>query len=97
MQSEAVFTILNLLVCLFGGYVCICRMAKMSARATKLTIRWQYMLWFGLFSASGISWTYDEPANFIQLLMSVSIVTHLLLGVAAWRNGAPAYTMVWHE
>lgn len=97
MESEYTLSLLNLFVCMFGGYVCICRMAKMSASETKLIIRWQYMLWFGLFSASGISWTYDQPATWIQLLMSGSIVTHLLLGLAAWRHGAPAYTMVGHQ
>ena len=86
-------TLANLVICLIGGYTCICRAIMMSKDDTKLAIRVQYVIWFGLFSASSISWTYGEPASVVQVIMSGAIVAHLLLGLEAWKNGAPAYTM----
>lgn len=91
MESKLLI-VANLLVCMAGGFMCICRMSMMSLSTTKAEIRWQYVFWFSTFAASGISWTYDEPASFAQLLMSLAIVVHLILGLGAWRNGAPAYT-----
>lgn len=90
MESE-IMVIFNLAMCFAGGYVCICRMAKMSAQTTKPVIRSQYVIWFGIFAASGISWTYGEPANSIQLLMGAGVLAHLLIGLSIWRRGTPEY------
>ena len=83
---------MNLLVCLFGGYICICRMGKMSAKETKPVIRAQYTLWMALFVASGLSWLYGYPATPPQTLLSAGIVLWLALGVSAWRFGTPPHT-----
>lgn len=88
--SAEIAVVMNLFICLIGGWVCVCRMAKMSM-GTKRTIRTQYMLWFSLFVASAISWTYDEPANLTQIAMGLVVLTHLVLGASAWRLGPPAY------
>lgn len=85
-------TILNLFVCSLGGYVCVCRMAKMSESETKLMIRTQYVIWFCAFTVSGWSFAFFDEVNVVQLLLGVSIVAQLLLGAGAWRHNAPHYT-----
>lgn len=95
MKSE--FLVLaNLLLCLFGGWVCLCRMTKMRGSTTKMIIRLQYAIWTAVFCASGISFLFGEPATWVQLLLGAGIVGHLALGVTVWRFGAPAYTMRHH-
>ena len=93
MDAEQLLILGNLLTCLFGAWLCICRMSMMDSR-TKRSIRAQYTMWFCLFATSGISWTYDEPATLVQLLMGAAVVAHLLLGIGAWRYGAPTYTVL---
>lgn len=92
MGSELLLILANLGICLFGGYVCICRMGKMTGSETKPVIRAQYVLWMSLFVLSGISWTYESPANMAQLLVSSGMVGILALGVGAWRFGTPPHT-----
>jgi len=87
---------LNFLVCGAGLLVCVCRLAEMSKATTKVIIRVQYSVWFGLFVASAISWTYDEPATLVHLVMSSAVFFNLLLGVKAWRYGPPDYTFQDH-
>lgn len=91
--NDALLVGLNLLACLFGLWVCVTRMGRMSRRTTKLTIRVQYAVWCAFFTASAISWTYDDPASFTQLCMTGAVLGHLLLGADAWRYGPPDYTM----
>lgn len=88
---ENSITAVNFVLCLFGGWICVCRMDKMTA-ATKPAIKFQYELLFTVFVASGISWTYSEPATFGQLLMTAAVVAQLALGFRAWRSGPPDYT-----
>lgn len=92
VKSELLFVGMNLIVCLIGLGVCVSRMACMTSRSTKLTIRVQYAVWMGYFVASALSWAYDEPASFTQLVMTGAVLGHLLLGANAWRYGAPSYT-----
>jgi hypothetical protein len=82
----------NLIVCLVGIAMCICRQGYMRKSTTKKIIRAQYSMWTGLFTASAISWTFGEPATVIQLCMSSAVLVHLVLGFEAWRWGAPSYT-----
>lgn len=92
MDADHLLILGNLVVCLVGAWLCVCRMAHMDSK-TKLTIRVQYAVWFSLFACSGISWTYDEPASLTQLMMGSAVVVHLILGLGAWRYGAPTYTV----
>lgn len=93
MESNALLIVSNLLLALFGGWLCICRMAKMRGSTTKGVIRLQYMMWFAGFAADGGSWLYYQPANIPQLLMTIIIVATLLMGVDAWRERVPDYAM----
>lgn len=84
--------IINLLVCTFAAYVCICRMRHMSASSTKLELRAQYAVWFVILTVSGWGFMlFDEPVNTVQLTMSIAILGHLLLGAPIWRGGLPHY------
>ena len=91
MGSELV-VILNWIVSSVGGYICMCRMSRMSESETKLQIRIQYMIWFSLFTVSGLSFLFGELATPVQLLMSFAVVAHLLIGIPVWRWETPAYT-----
>ena len=94
MTSETMMLIVaNFAACGVGAGMCICRMSHMSARFTKGAIRVQYAILFALFSGSAISWTYGAPATWTQFLMSCATLGHLLLGLEAWRGGAPEYTI----
>lgn len=93
MDADRLLILANLVVCGFGAWMCICRMSYMDSQ-TKRSIRSQYAVWFCLFAASAISWTYDEPATVTQLLMGCAVVIHLVLGIGAWRYGAPTYTVL---
>jgi len=93
MASEHLLILANWAICTFGGWICLCRMAKMSASTTKIEIRLQYMIWFALFGASGWSFLFGERATPMQLLMSASVLAHLAIGVAVWRpQEGPLYT-----
>ena len=87
-------SMLTILICAFGGYICICRALKMNSR-TKLPIQFQCMVWFSMFAAAGISSIIDmvlgAETPVILPFMASGIVAHLLLGVPAWRHGAPDY------
>lgn len=82
--------LINLALCIAGGWTCICRMKLMGSQ-TKKQIRAQYVIWFVLFFVSGCSWTFGEPATPTQLLLGLGIITHITLGFSVWKNGAPAY------
>ncbi len=85
--------VLNLLICSFGGYLCICRLRVIDSK-TKTPIRVRYVMWFTLFAASGISWLFDIPASLGQIVMALGVIADLGLGFNAWRRGAPNYTRV---
>lgn len=84
---------LNLLICLFGGYLCICRL-RVIGPDTKTPIRVRYVMWFTLFAASGLSWLFDYPASLGQIVMALGVIADLALGFNAWKKGAPTYTRV---
>ena len=91
MGSELLI-LANWWACTVGGWICLCRMAKMSHSETKLEIRLQYMIWFSLFAGSGWSFLFGERASPIQLLMSLAILVYLFLGISVWNHRAPPYT-----
>lgn len=86
-------TIANLLLSVFGLYLCICRMAKMDGSTTKTTVRWQYAIYFGALTASAIGWTDAGTPQWPQLVMTLAIVVNLSLGFGAWKDGLPDYVM----
>lgn len=90
-MNEQLLIVANLLVCSMGGWLCLCRMTKMSERETKLSIRFQYMLLFCFFSASGWSFIFGDQATTIQLFESAVIASYIVMGVPAWKGGQPSY------
>lgn len=82
--------VLNLLICSFGGYLCICRLRVIGPQ-TKTPIRVRYVMWFTLFAASGISWLFGIPATLGQIVMALGVIADLALGFNAWKNGQPGY------
>lgn len=92
MENEQFLIILNGVICCVGGYMAICRQSKMGL-STKKTIRAQYAIWMVMFFLSATSWTFGQPASWIQIAMGASILAHLSLGFGAWRNGAPKYSI----
>ena len=86
--------ILNLVVALFGGCICVCRMGVMQGGKTKFAVVLQYNILFTALCASALSWAYGDPADVTQTVLTAAIVLHLVLGFPAWKRGAPAYTRV---
>ena len=89
MGSDQLMDLLNLLTCLVGAGLSICRLVKMNSRV-KMPLRVLATIQLVLFIASGISYTYDQPASFIQWLMGLGLISYLLLGVAPWKHGPPS-------
>lgn len=93
MENDVLLIVVtNFMACTMGGFVTMCRMTKMTAASTKLAIRWQYVMWYCAFAASGWSFAFGAPATEPQLIVSLLLLSGLLLGTAAWTNGAPAHT-----
>lgn len=69
---------INLVVCLGGAYLCICRMMRMSKDDTQLAVRQFYTVFFMLFIASGISFLWEIEVTFLQLAQSGSILVYLM-------------------
>ena len=87
-------TIVNFLLCLFGGFLCVCRMDMMTEEDAKTTIRWQYTIYLGIFVASAIGWAdTGVPPQWPQVVMTGGLAFNLLLGFDAWKNGLPYYAM----
>lgn len=93
-NSDKVLITLNLLLCMGGAFVCICRMGMMSGRHTKKVVRGQYVsLFMGFLVSGGSYWLFEAPANFAQIMFGAAVVSFLLLGWGVWKDGAPLYTM----
>ena len=82
----------NLITCMAGVVLCVCRMGKMT-KAVKPAIRYQYNLMLPVLIASAFSWIYGQPATLVQLAMSAAMTVPLLIGVVAWKYGAPSYAI----
>ena len=91
MGNDTLLIFTNLAVCSAGGYTCLCRMAKMTARDTKLSIRLQSTLWFTFFAASGWSFMFDFRPDLMQFVLTGISLAATLIGVPAWRHGPPEY------
>jgi hypothetical protein len=80
----------NFIICMAGAWMCLYgRLNKMDFQTTKKPIRWQYFLKLIVFLASGLSFSYDFPANAIQLFMGSLLVIEMMIGGPAWRYGQP--------
>lgn len=90
-MDEHLLILANLFVCSIGGWLCLCRMTKMNERETKFSIRFQYMLLFCFFSASGWSFVFGDYPTPIQLFQGALIASYILMGVPAWKGGQPSY------
>ncbi len=78
-------SLMNLIVCGFGVWVCICRAAKMN-NESGLSIRWQYVLWSTLLLSSGASAPlFGLECGLMQAVLSAGIVINLCAGFFHWR------------
>lgn len=91
-MNEHFLIALNFLLCSVGGFIVVCRLKFISPR-TKESIRWHYVMWFTMFSWSGLSWTYGDVPGLSQLGLSAAGVFQLILGSRPWKYGAPDYTV----
>ena len=91
MGNDALLIFANLAASSVGGYTCLCRMTKMSARDTKFSIRLQATLWFTFFAASGWSFMFNFRPELMQLILTGITLAATLIGIPAWRNGPPPY------
>lgn len=83
--------VINWLIGIAGGVLCVCRLVKMSSDSTKLAIRWQWVLWLLFFSASGWSFLFGHSPTVTQCLLTSITLTALALGAPAWNGGLPVY------
>lgn len=90
MESKLLL-LLNLVLCLFGAWVCICRIGAMTGSTTKRTIRIQYVMWLSLLLMSGLSFLFGHHVTKVEIVFAVCVVSHLLIGFPVWRHGPPAY------
>lgn len=81
----------NWIACALGGWICLCRLSKMSESRTKLAIRWQYVLWFTFFAISGWSFAFGAIPSVVQLMLTATVAAALFLGMPAWFAGLPGY------
>lgn len=92
-NSDKLMVLVNLALCLGGGFVCVCRMGMMTGQGTKWVIRLEYQVLCMLFVLSGGSyWLWQEVPTWAQLAFGVGVLVKLVLGWPAWRYGPPAYT-----
>lgn len=91
-MSEQIIIALNLLACITGGFIVVCRLKFITPR-TKESIRWHYVMWFTLFAWSGLSWTYGDIPGWAQLALSCGGLFQLILGSRPWKYGQPDYAL----
>jgi len=91
-EPSLMLGLINFAVCTAGAFVCLCRLGRMSAK-TKNAIIAQYAICMVFFSVSGLSGLCNQPATFIQVLMSFLIALKQVVGYIPWRNGQPNYAI----
>lgn len=96
MESKLLL-FLNLALCLFGTWVCICRIGAMTGASTKRTIRIQYVMWLTLLLMSGLSFLWGHRVTKVEIVFAMGVVSHLLIGFSVWRHGPPAYASKAHR
>lgn len=90
-MTLALVILLNLVVCLAGCLLCVCRLTKMKFGETKDSIRHQYAIWFAVLFISAISFVFGIPPDPWRLVTDTVILVFLAIGIPAWRHGPPAY------
>jgi hypothetical protein len=91
MESSLLMNLVNVVLCLAGLIMCLCRARVMSARTTKPVIRYGYTLEVVVLLASMFGPTYAGGVIWPQLILGVGIVARLWIGMGAWRSGQPAH------
>ncbi len=91
MGNSLFLVVLNLVVTSLGGWLCICRMTKMSQRTTKLAIRAQYAVLFTVFAALGWGFLVGVHVNRLLVLLALMLVFYVAMGIPAWWKGMPSY------
>lgn len=93
LLAEQILFSFNFMLCLVGGFICICRLRFIKS-TTKQPIKWHYVMWLTLFGMSAMSWwLFGDPPTFGQFLLGLGGVGQLLLGSSAWKDGAPKYSV----
>lgn len=82
---------MNLAVTSLGGWLCICRMTKMSHKTTKFSIRAQYAILFTVFAILGWGFLAGVHVNRLMILLGLMLVTYVAVGIPAWWKGVPLY------
>lgn len=82
----------NLLLCTSIGWICICRITKMTASTTRKATRLSYAGIFGAAFISGWSpWLLGDWAGWADISLASALLAHLLSSIHAWRNGLPDF------
>ena len=72
--------------------ICVCRMNVLTDRH-KLVVRLRYLILFcGSLTTAMAPWAFPANPRLGGLVLMATLVLHLLLSAAEWKNGAPAYT-----
>ncbi len=82
----------NLVLCLAGGLMIICRGRHMHPAKTRHSILLAYTVAMFAFSASAISWTFSGISE-LQVISALVADIYLLLSAKEWKNGQPWYAM----
>lgn len=78
-------TLVNVLLCLAGMWMCVCRARHMSFATTRNVVRYGYGAMFTTLLGSLLVF----PAGWWQTYLSFCIVVYLLKGMPAWRGSQP--------
>ncbi|MBL8518179.1 MAG: hypothetical protein JNM76_14555 [Betaproteobacteria bacterium] len=90
---HALFISLNILLCLAGLVMCICRARFIAPKKTKQEIRTIYRIEAFAFFAVLFAPLY-APVNLVQLILLACNVFRLWHGRGAWLRGLPAHAAV---
>jgi hypothetical protein len=83
---------LNFAICGAIGWACVCRVAMMTARTTKLRFRVGYTAMMVASSASGLSPVlWGEWPGPGQISMGLAALYVIGWGASNWRGGLPSY------
>lgn len=87
-----VMSFINLLLCTGIGWICLCRMKRMSTH-TRPVFVWNYAALFTGATACGFQpLLFREFAGWGDLLISAAILSFIAGGRRAWKEQAPDYT-----
>jgi hypothetical protein len=88
---QVLAVLLNMVLCVGGLIMCICRGRFINPRTTKREIRLLYRAEAFAFFAVLLSPLYAGPVSAAQLILLAANVFRLWYGRGAWLFGQPAY------